>query len=443
MFSTVKIVLSALVFALQVAVVYAHTPEPVPEVELHRPLDVPDRIVLTWTDDPATSQAVTWRTAARVDSAVAELTVATPHGGFGRIEGMQDSAVTVLATTQKLSTDLGEASYHSVEFKGLLPETLYAYRVGDGANWSEWFQFRTASRQRKSFSFIYFGDAQREVKSQWSRVIRQAYKHASDARFVIHAGDLIDRHNRDAQWGEWFNAGGWLNGMLPSIPAVGNHEYGSDESGTRHLSTHWRPQFTLPMHGPEGLEETAYYVDYQGVRIVVLNTNEQLEKQVAWLDGVLADNPQHWTVLTFHHPIFSAAAGRDNADLRALWMPIIDRYEVDLVLQGHDHTYWRTRNVRSGLSVRDDDSGTVYVVSVSGPKMYESAVHPLMRRVAEDTQLYQIIEVDGDELVYRAYTATGELYDAFNLTKAEDGVNKLREKMPRNARERRRQKAAQ
>ena len=66
MFSTVKIVLSALVFALQVAVVDAHTPEPVPEVELHRPLDVPDRIVLTWTDDPATSQAVTWRTAARV-----------------------------------------------------------------------------------------------------------------------------------------------------------------------------------------------------------------------------------------------------------------------------------------------------------------------------------------------------------------------------------------
>ena len=100
MFSTVKIVLPALVFALQVAVVYAHTPEPVPEVELHRPLDVPDRIVLTWTDDPATSQAVTWRTAARVDSAVAELTVATPHGGFGRREGMRDSAVTVLATTQ-------------------------------------------------------------------------------------------------------------------------------------------------------------------------------------------------------------------------------------------------------------------------------------------------------------------------------------------------------
>ena len=95
------------------------------------------------------------------------------------------------------------------------------------------------------------------------------------------------------------------------------------------------------------------------------------------------------------------------------------------MLQGHDHTYARSRNVRNGMSVRDDRSGTVYVVSVSGPKMYESSVHPLMRRIAEDTQLYQVIEIAGNELVYRAYMATGELYDAFNLTKQENGVNKL------------------
>jgi len=443
MFSMFKKVFSALTFvlALLASTAYSHTPEPIEEADLHRPLVVPDRIVLTWTDDPATSQAVTWRTSVHEDSvstAVAELTLATPHGGYGAIQGMQDSAIVLPATSETLETDLGSASYHSVEFKGLLPETLYAYRVGDGANWSEWFQFRTASRQRKPFKFIYFGDAQNELKSHWSRVVRQAYKHASDARFIVHAGDLINTHNRDADWGEWFYAAGWINGMLPSIVAAGNHEYGADELGARNLSAHWRPQFALPQHGPEGLEESVYYIDYQGVRIVVLNSNEQLEAQVAWLDGVLGDNPQTWTVLTFHHPVFSSADGRDNQELRALWQPIIDRHEVDLVLQGHDHTYARSRNVRNGMSVRDDRSGTVYVVSVSGPKMYESSVHPLMRRIAEDTQLYQVIEIAGNELVYRAYMATGELYDAFNLTKQENGVNKLQEKMPRGARERRR-----
>jgi 3',5'-cyclic AMP phosphodiesterase CpdA len=443
MFSMFKKVFSALtaVLVLLVSTAYSHTPEPIEEADLHRPLVVPDRIVLTWTGDPATSQAVTWRTSVHEDSvstAVAELTLATPHGGYGAIQGMRDSAIVLPATTETLETDLGSASYHSVEFKGLLPETLYAYRVGDGANWSEWFQFRTASRQRKPFKFIYFGDAQNELKSHWSRVVRQAYKHASDARFIVHAGDLINTYNRDADWGEWFYAAGWINGMLPSIVAAGNHEYGADELGARNLSAHWRPQFALPEHGPEGLEESVYYIDYQGVRIVVLNSNEQLEAQVAWLDGVLGDNPQNWTVLTFHHPVFSSADGRDNQELRALWQPIIDRHEVDLVLQGHDHTYARSRNVRNGMSVRDDRSGTVYVVSVSGPKMYESSVHPLMRRIAEDTQLYQVIEIAGNELVYRAYMATGELYDAFNLTKQENGVNKLQEKMPRGARERRR-----
>jgi len=443
MFSMFKKVFSALtsVFVLLVSTAYSHTPEPIEEADLHRPLVVPDRIVLTWTGDPATSQAVTWRTSVHEDSvstAVAELTLATPHGGYGAIQGMRDSAIVLPATSETLETDLGSASYHSVEFKGLLPETLYAYRVGDGANWSEWFQFRTASRQRKPFKFIYFGDAQNELKSHWSRVVRQAYKHDSDARFIVHAGDLINKYNRDAEWGEWFYAAGWINGMLPSIVAAGNHEYGADELGMRNLSAHWQPQFALPEHGPEGLEESVYYIDYQGVRIVVLNSNEQLEAQVAWLDGVLGDNPQNWTVLTFHHPVFSAADGRDNKELRALWQPVIDRHEVDLVLQGHDHTYGRSRNVRNGLSVRDDRSGTVYVVSVSGPKMYESSVHPLMRRIAEDTQLYQVIEIAGNELVYRAYMATGELYDAFNLTKQENGVNKLQEKMPRGARERRR-----
>ena len=228
MFSMFKKVFSALtaVLVLLVSTAYSHTPEPIEEADLHRPLVVPDRIVLTLTGDPATSQAVTWRTSVHEDSAstaVAELTLATPHGGYGTIQGMRDSAIVLPATTETLETDLGSASYHSVEFKGLLPETLYAYRVGDGANWSEWFQFRTASRQRKPFKFIYFGDAQNELKSHWSRVVRQAYKHASDARFIVHAGDLINTYNRDADWGEWFYAAGWINGMLPSIVAAGNH----------------------------------------------------------------------------------------------------------------------------------------------------------------------------------------------------------------------------
>ena len=52
-------------------------------------------------------------------------------------------------------------------------------------------------------------------------------------------------------------------------------------------------------------------------------------------------NDKKWTIVTFHHPIFSASTGRDNPMLRALWKPLLDHYNVDLALQGHDHSYAR------------------------------------------------------------------------------------------------------
>ena len=99
------------------------------------------------------------------------------------------------------------------------------------------------------------------------------------------------------------------------MPSPGNHEYGKIEDGTRELSRHWRPQFTLPENGLPGLEETTYWLDIQGVRVVTLNSNRNQAEQAEWLDGVLADNPNRWTVVTHHHPIFSASeAGASDAD---------------------------------------------------------------------------------------------------------------------------------
>jgi hypothetical protein len=416
----------------------------------------PDRIVLTWSGDPATTQSVTWRTDTTVTSAAAQVALASPGPGFGA------GAATVRAITERLDArvvpDAGvRVSYHSATFTGLRPDTLYAYRVGDGERWSEWIQFRTASRERKPFSFIYVGDAQNDILSLWSRVIRQGYAAAPDARFIIHAGDLVNRANADREWGEWFRAGGFIHAMVPSVPAPGNHEYRprsreEEARQERHLSVFWRPQFTLPRNGITGQEEASYWFDYQGARVVVLNSNEQREAQAAWMDMVLRDNPQPWTIVTFHHPVFSSGKERDNAELRAAWKPVFDRHGVDLVLQGHDHTYARgrtrvdgtpaadarangtyasDRNVATGANARDAETGTVYVVSVSGRKMYEfkkelwDSYDVTLDRRAENTQLFQVIRIDGDTLRYRAHTATGGLYDAFDLIRRDRGANRF------------------
>ena len=392
----------------------------------------PDRVILTWSGDPATTQSVTWRTSTAVAQGWAEITVADAGPALAA------TAEKIQAKSEVQETPTGSAHCHSVTFSGLKPATLYAYRVGDGERWTEWFQFRTAASESRPFSFIYFGDAQNDVRSMWSRVIRSSYRDAPKAAFMLHAGDLINTAEVDSEWGEWFGAGGWLNGMVPGIPVAGNHEQAKKADGTRSLSRHWRPQFTLPENGPAGLEESCYTIVYQGVRIVALNSNERLQEQAEWLDKLLTENQEKWVICSFHHPMFSTGKDRDNRDLRAIWKPVLDKHRVDLVLQGHDHSYGRTgletpvaaANAATGANARDTFTGTVYVVSVSGPKMYNLQRHPFMKRHAEDTQLYQIVHVNGDELAFEAYTATGDLYDAFTLTKQSGGINQLQDRIP-------------
>jgi hypothetical protein len=139
-------------------------------------------------------------------------------------------------------------------------------------------------------------------------------------------------------------------------------------------------------------------------------------------------------VVTLHYPVFSTKPDRDNPELRAAIKPIFDKHHVDIVLQGHDHAYGRgsVENVTSGATVKDHSSGTVYVVSVSGPKMYEVGEKVWMDRRAANTQLFQIINIKNNVLSYAAYTALGDLYDAFDLIKEENTPNKLVDKIPQN-----------
>jgi predicted phosphodiesterase len=385
--------------------------------ELNRPTAQPDRIVLTWSADPGTTQSVNWRTSTAVIKAVAEIALAEDGPLFIK------KAKAVAATTEPFASDLGNAHMHSVTFTGLQPKTQYLYRVGDGWNWSEWFQFKTPAANPEPLSFLYVGDAQNDIHSLWSRVIRAAYSQAPDARFIIHAGDLVNVSNRDAEWGEWFRSAGWISGQLPYVPVPGNHEYPRSVTG-KELTKHWRASFTLPSSKIPGLDETSYFFDIQGVRIVGLNSNEKIEEQKAWLDEILSKNPNRWTVLAFHHPIFSSAKGRDNKELREAWQPVIDKHKVDLVLTGHDHTYARS-NLATGANARSQNGGTVYVVSVSGPKMYNLDREPWMQRAAEDTQLFQVIRIAGDKLRYESRTARGLLYDAFELEKRSGQANRL------------------
>jgi hypothetical protein len=266
---------------------------------------------------------------------------------------------------------------------------------------------------------------------------RQALLSAATPALMVHAGDLVDQRDDllpDDEWGEWMAAGGWAMASVPQLPAAGNHEYVM-RAGKRQLGGHWPLQVAAPGNGVPGLEATTGEVQWQGVRFLLLDGTSALEMgtleaQTRWLAERLAQPvaPGGWTIVVFHQPLFTCARPRDTEALKAAWQPLFEAHGVDLVLQGHDHCYSRLTNpagAAAGEAARGAGTaqGPVYLVSVAGTKQYglngRATAQP--DRVAEDTMLYQVIDVAADRLAVSAYTADGRLYDGFHLYRTPKG----------------------
>lgn len=395
-------------------------------ISVYKPSPKPDRIILTLNDDPAVTMAVTWRTDTTVHESVAFISRNLPT------VFLADSSTAVSGTYEDVTGDGVVGRFHTVKFTSLKPSTTYAYRVGSGTSASEWLTFTTASADPEPFTFLYFGDSQTGSNSLYSRVIRQAYRTASDARLMIFAGDLVDGGSgsilHDDEWGAWHEAGGFIKAEVPVMATPGNHEYYDPaERGKRSLNRYWRPGFAFPANGPDGLEETVYFTDYQGVRFIVINSDEMMRneesavRQALWAEGLLKDNPCRWTVMVFHHPLLSTSARRDNKSVRDRLKPLIDKYGVDLVLTGHDHTYARGNILPEGRKKSGRKAGTVYVVSVSGSKQYQQDAEKWWDVGLTLTQTWQAITVNDNQLEFKAVDASGAVIDQFAIRKKNNG----------------------
>jgi hypothetical protein len=399
-------------------------------------LAYPERVMLSCSEDPAHVQRLTWRAAGALASPQAQIAPLSASPVF------EDAVQTVAAVAKNPFKSMGggDACPYAATFSGLQPETGYCYRVGDGATWSEWNIFKTASDKPAPFRFIYVGDVQNDIRAMCSRTMRMALRHAPDARFIVYAGDLVTDGYSDMLWDEFAFANDVISAMIPALPTPGNHDTHHETAKMPpypfNADTAYHGHFALPENGPADaptLNQEVYYVDYQGVRMISLNSNALEDEvpqairdaQLAWLEGVLRDNPNRWTMVTHHHPIYSTSKKRDNEWLRNQLRPLYDTYRVDLVLQGHDHTYGRTHKVAGDEIVGNDAPGTVYAVSVAGPKMYDS--DPLFARLMPiyfgQKQLFQVIAIDGGRLQYDSYDVTGARVDGFELTKGDNGIS--------------------
>ncbi|GAB4083831.1 hypothetical protein GCM10028784_04610 [Myceligenerans cantabricum] len=448
-----------------------------PFVDPDAPTGEPHRVVLTAPQDPSTAQNVTWRTASPLPvDGVVQLREASDDGG-GEVR-------TVDAVEQpERQIDGYPARSHSAPLTDLTPGTAYRYRVGDerGDRWSGWHEFTTASPGADPFTFLYFGDAQEGIADEWANTVDMALDAHPGSEVSLYAGDLVNTATNQLEWSDWFDANAELRTRTNVLAALGNHEIGGQA-----LAENFRDHFEYARNGPvpsdareyaadygahlaDAMTDTVYLTDYQGVRFVTVNANRDdictlirppgladfdcgtgrrawMTMQATWLERVLAENPLDWAVVTTHQPVFSNSVDgngnpRDEDDWRQYILPVLETSDIDLVLQGHDHTYGRGYHTMDITETEGVTTGPVYAISNGGRKQYAlnrgesvwEANGAVAVKQAQDVSAYQAVRVDGDTLHYESVATyvvpggespvgVGETLDEFTITKYDSGA---------------------
>ena len=149
----------------------------------------------------------------------------------------------------------------------------------------------------------------------------------------------------------------------------------------------------------------------QSVRFFALESTYLDPEQVAWVEKELKDSNSDWKIPYFHHPPYSSG-DRHGSDtrLREVLEPLFVRYNVSVVLSGHDHFYERIK----------PQNGIVYFVVGSGGQLRKGNIDKGSGLTAggnDQDQSFMVAEINGDEMWFNAVSRTGQVFDSGVLTR--------------------------
>lgn len=278
----------------------------------------------------------------------------------------------------------------------LAPATTYCYDVSDGSSGGERLGFRTAPSPGSGATvrFIAIGDSggggsdQKALRDQMATV---------PFDFMIHTGDIAYGSGTRTDFQDKFFAiyADYLK-YFPVFPASGNHEYETEDAAP------FREAFVLPANGgPDGLERW-YSFNWGDVHFVALDTEKTGPVQAAWLEADLAANTLPWTIVYGHKPPFSSGDHGNDAGFRTYFVPIIEKYHVPLVLNGHDHDYERTL----------PQNGVTYVVTGGGGRGVRPVGTSAFTAFSDAVIHFTYVTITGDQLALHAIDALGQEFDS-------------------------------
>lgn len=387
----------------------------------HPSSPIPDTVVLTPAADPSTMQTINWRTNTDETTGVVEYQMETePDEPAAEVKSLP--AQYKFLNMPELLTD--QKTHHfTTTLTGLKPYTTYRYRAGNpqAERWSPWQRFTTGPEKGAAFSFAFLGDIQEGFPSV-ENAFRRIERDFPQTAFYLMAGDFVDVGEMRNQWDIFFahSANTFAGKFL--APTPGNHDYHHiDPKGPVAYVSY----FELPHNGPQKLAPNLTYAfAYSNAYFIIADTNQSLRRQTAWLEQqfIYARENYRWIFVLLHNPIYSSKGRTNKKLLRRKWVPLFDKYGIDIVFGGHDHSYMRTHKLYNGKPVADNASGTYYTVTTAGSRFYSYEKHDLAAMQIPRLQSFQIISIDKtndgkDCLKYQAFDFEGASVDEFTISK--------------------------
>ncbi|UJF31492.1 PA14 domain-containing protein [Paenibacillus hexagrammi] len=412
----------------------------------------PFAIAMSFYGSPKTNRSFAWYTNynipehAPADSKDSIVEVVPADQEFGspavkRYTGKPEDT-RVLENLKITNSTNGSFISHKVLVDGLTPGTAYKYRVGNDGNWSAAGTFTTEADNENAYDFLYMTDSQGSNTQEyqtWGNTLKNGLSDYPNAKFLVMTGDEVDAGALESQWLDYFGQAQDKFMKLPVMAAVGNHEGPYNDNYYYHFNY---PNDSIDDPLPPG---SVYAFDYGDAHIMVLNTMDigwddrqkaSFDQEIDWLKREVAETDKKWKIVAFHKAIYSLgnhAIDSDILALRSKMYPIFDELGIDVVLQGHDHTFMRSYQMYHDKPVenveKDADGnalnpdGTLYMINNSAGKKYYDLKDGVDRYYAATYQqpkkpIYSGIRMTEDSFTIDSYISGEEQpFDTYTIVR--------------------------
>ena len=330
--------------------------------------------------------------------------------------GEKDKKTPVFAEKKVVA---GASLLHEVRLDGLEENTGYYYRVetvdDQGRRlWGEALSFQTAPSADVPFAFAVISDTQGNPKVSG---VMAKFAWGLRPNFLLHPGDLVSTGTVKGQWlDHFFSSMKPLLERVAMFPVLGNHE----------RDAHFYYDYmSLPT------PEYYYTFEYGNAQFFLIDSNREVgpgSEQFLFLEAELKKSRAQWKIVCYHHPAYSSDENdygnawygpSTNGDLRTRTLvPLFDKYGVDIVWNGHIHSYERTWPLREQHAT-SPGNGTVYMVTGGGGGGLETPgpIRPFFQNTVKRGHHFCYVAVNGTTLEMKAYDLEGRLFDTLTIQK--------------------------